>query len=350
MEFLINLDAVFLGNTLFSYIKTVVAFVALVLVFKGLQWAVLRHLAGIARKTVTDIDDTLIKIFKSLRPSFYYFVAFYFAIKFIFLTSFVGSLINGILLAWIVYQAVVGAQIFVEYVLQKRFGDNKDPSTKAAVEYLGILAKAGLWIIGALLVLSNVGINITSLIAGLGIGGIAIAFALQNILTDLFSSFAIYFDKPFQIGDFIVVGADSGTVEKIGIKSTRIRARSGEELIVSNKELTTVRVQNFKRLTERRSVFSLGVLYETPSSKLKKIPLIVKEIINSTPKTRFDRTHFKSFGDSALSFEVSYYVGSGDYKEFMDIQEKINFGILEAFEKEGISFAYPTQTLHLTKE
>ena len=349
MEFLINLDAELFGNTLLNYIKTAITFVALVLVFKVLQWAVLRHLAGIAEKTKTDVDDTLIKIFRSLRPSFYYFVAFYFSIKFISLTVFVSNFINGILLTWIVYQIVVGMQIFVEYILQRKFGDEGDPGTKAAVGYLGVVAKAGLWIVGILLVLSNVGVNITSLVAGLGIGGVAIAFALQNILADIFSSFAIYFDKPFQIGDYVVVGDDSGTVEKIGIKSTRIRALSGEELIISKKELTTVRVQNFKRLTERRSVFSIGVLYETPQAKLKKIPSIVEDIINSVEKTRFDRVHLKNFGDSALSFEVSYYVDSSDYKEFMDIGQKINFGILEAFEKEGISFAYPTQTLYITK-
>lgn len=349
MEFIINLDAYFLGNTLMSYSKVIISFVVLVAVFKSLQWVILKRLAGLAKQTETDIDDTLIQIFKSLRPSFYYFVAFYFALKFLFITSFVSNLINGILLAWIVYQMITGAQIFVDYAIHKKFEGDSDPGTKAAVGYLNILAKGALWVIGVLLVLSNLGINITSLVAGLGIGGIAIAFALQGILADLFSSFTLYLDKPFQIGDFIVVGKDSGTVEKIGIKSTRIRARTGEELIISNKELTEVRVQNFKRLTERRSVFSIGVLYETPQSKLKKIPSMVEQIIRSVEKTRFDRTHLKGFGDSALMFEVSYYVQSSDYAEFMDIQQKVNLGIFEIFEKEGISFAYPTQTIHIEK-
>lgn len=349
MEFIINLDAYLLGNTLMSYIKAVIAFAVLVAVFKSLQWVILKRLAGLAEQTETDIDDTLIKIFKSLRPSFYYFVAFYFALKFISLTSFVNNLINGILLTWIIYQIIIGVQIFVDYVIRKKFEGDPDPSTKAAAGYLSMFAKGALWVIGVLLVLSNLGINITSLVAGLGIGGVAIAFALQGILADLFSSFALYFDKPFQIGDFIVVGKDSGTVEKIGIKSTRIRARTGEELIISNKELTEARVQNFKRLAERRSIFSIGVLYETSQSKLKKIPSIIEKIVQSAQKTRFDRTHFKGFGDSALMFEVSYYVQSNDYTEFMNIQQKINLDIFEAFGKEGISFAYPTQTIHINK-
>ena len=349
MEFIINLDAYLLGNTLMSYIKAVIAFAVLVAVFKSLQWVILKRLAGLAEQTETDIDDTLIKIFKSLRPSFYYFVAFYFALKFISLTSFVNNLINGILLTWIIYQIIIGVQIFVDYVIRKKFEGDPDPSTKAAAGYLSMLAKGALWVIGVLLVLSNLGINITSLVAGLGIGGVAIAFALQGILADLFSSFALYFDKPFQIGDFIVVGKDSGTVEKIGIKSTRIRARTGEELIISNKELTEARVQNFKRLAERRSIFSIGVLYETSQSKLKKIPSIIEKIVQSAQKKRFYRTHFKGFGDSALMFEVSYYVQSNDYTEFMNIQQKINLDIFEAFGKEGISFAYPTQTIHINK-
>ena len=197
--------------------------------------------------------------------------------------------------------------------------------------------------------LSNLGINVTSLVAGLGVGGIAIAFALQNILNDLFSSFAIYFDKPFVVGDFIKIGEHAGTVEKVGIKTTRIRSTTGEELIISNRELTSARVQNFKRLNERRSIFTIGVVYETTAEKLRRIPSIIQTIIESQSLNRFDRVHFKTFGDFSLNFEVSYYVQTTDYKKFMDTQEIVNLKIVEAFEKEGISMAYPTQTIYLEK-
>jgi len=198
-------------------------------------------------------------------------------------------------------------------------------------------------------VLSNLGVNITSLVAGLGIGGLAIALALQSVLSDLFSSFSIYFDKPFQVGDYIIVGKHSGTVEKIGIKSTRIRASQGEEIVISNQELTSARVQNFKKLKERRNTTSIGVTYETSTDKLKKIPDIIKYIIEEEKNARFDRVYFTTFADSALVFDLVYYVKSDAYSVYLETQQNINFKIKEAFEKEGIDMAYPTQTIYLTK-
>jgi len=207
--------------------------------------------------------------------------------------------------------------------------------------------KVIIWAIGGLLVLSNLGVNVTSLIAGLGIGGVAIALALQNILSDLFASFSIYFDKPFEVGDFIVVGANSGTVEKIGIKTTRIRALQGEEVIISNAELTKSRVQNFKKLKERRVVVRPGVLYETKHELLKEIPTLLQKAVDATEKTRFDRANLAEYGDSAIVFELVYYVLSGDYKEYMNLNEKILLAVKEAFDKKGIEFAYPTQTVYV---
>jgi small-conductance mechanosensitive channel len=199
-------------------------------------------------------------------------------------------------------------------------------------------------------VISNLGVDITSLIAGIGIGGIAIALALQNILSDLFSSFSIYFDKPFKVGDFIVVGEHMGSVEKIGIKTTRVRSPQGEEIVIANQELTTARVQNFRRLERRRNLVTLGVTYETPLAKLKKVTGIIEDIINKQKDATFDRVHFQSFGDFSLNYQIVYYVESEEYGVFMDVQQAINFAIMEAFEKEGIEFAYPTQTLYLSKK
>ncbi len=202
----------------------------------------------------------------------------------------------------------------------------------------------------ACLVLDNLGVNITTLVAGLGVGGIAIALAVQNILSDVFCSVAILVDKPFQVGDFIIVGDMMGTVEKIGIKTTRVRSLSGEQLVFSNADLVNSRIRNYKRMQERRVVFSFGVIYQTPADKLEHIPAMVKEIIESVDQARFDRTHFKQFGDSSLDFECVYYVLSRDYNLYMDIQQKINLELFTRFEKEGIEFAYPTRTLYISKE
>ncbi|MCK5590629.1 MAG: mechanosensitive ion channel family protein, partial [Candidatus Pacebacteria bacterium] len=173
--------------------------------------------------------------------------------------------------------------------------------------------------------------------------------AFQNILEDLFSSFAILFDKPFKVGDFIVVGEHKGVVQKMGIKTTRLKSTGGEEIVISNKELTSARLQNFKKMKERRIGFNFGVTYETPTGKLKAIPGTVKDIIDSIEKARFDRSHFTQFDDSALTFETVYYVTTSDYVVYRDIQQEINLRIKELFEKDGIDMAYPTQTIYLNK-
>ena len=186
----------------------------------------------------------------------------------------------------------------------------------------------------------------------MGIGGIAIAFALQNILADAFSALSIYFDKPFEIGDFVVVGEFSGTVKKIGIKSTRIQLLQGEELVMSNAILTSSSVRNFKKMRKRRIVFGFGVTYDTPSKKLKKIPDIIRDIIDPEKLQyldKLDRVHFSEFGDFSLIFDVVFYMKTQDYMKYKDTQQAINYAIRDAFEKEGIEMAFPTQTIYLQK-
>jgi small-conductance mechanosensitive channel len=339
----------FWGNSLYAYANTAILFGVLLAVGKLLQYFLLRRAEKLSLRTRTNVDDTFVEIVKSLKPPFYFFLAFYLAVNSLTLAPLAERIVSVTLIVWVTYQVIVAVQILISFILKKRMRSEEDPGAKAAATFLGQIIGGILWIVGILLVLSNVGVNITSLVAGLGIGGIAVAFALQSVLADLFSSFSIYFDKPFRVGDFITVGTTSGTVEKIGIKTTRLRALQGEQVIMSNKELTTSMVQNFKRMTERRIVFSLGVLYETPTEKIKAIPGIITEIIERAPSTRLDRVHFKSFGDFALQFEVVYFVLSAEYKDYLDIHQEINLKIKEAFEREGIGFAYPTQTVVLQK-
>ncbi len=337
------------GNSLKTYFFALTVFAGCLLVFKFFQRWLLTKIKHLAEKTKTDIDDTFVQIIQSVKPPFYVFLSFWVAVRFICLNDFVRDFVNAVLIIWVTGLVINAVQVLINYVATKKIKTD-DESGRSIVNLLSLLAKIILWSFGILLILSNIGINVSSLIAGLGIGGVAVALALQNILGDLFSSFAIFFDKPFVPGDFIIVGDDMGTVEKIGIKTTRLRALTGQQIIISNKELTTARVHNYKRMQERRIVFSIGVTYETPTEKLKQIPEIIKNILASISSVRLDRVHFKSFADFALIFEIVYYVNTPDYAVYMDAQQEINLKIKDEFEARGIEMAYPTQTIYLAKQ
>ncbi len=220
-----------------------------------------------------------------------------------------------------------------------------DPETATGLAATSFLARVALWSVLVLLLLDNLGFNITTLLAGLGVGGVAVGLALQNILGDLFSSLSIVLDKPFQIGHFVVVDQYSGTVENIGLKTTRIRSLSGELLVFSNTDLTKARLRNYRMMQERRIVFAFGVTYDTTADALEAIPGLVRGLIEAQASTRFDRAHFKDFGDSALNFEVVYWMTTADYTVYMDTQQAINIGLVRAFAERGIAFAFPTRTV-----
>lgn len=335
------------------YVTATILFVGLTLVFKVIQMIVLARLKALSEKTSTDIDDTLIDAVRGVRAWVYTLVALYIAIQPFALPEWLDKVTTGVFLFAVVWQAIEVAVVFIDYAtgrfLEKdEDGDGQtDPNAATASHMVALIGRIILWALGGLFVLSNLGIEVTSLIAGLGIGGIAIAFALQGILSDLFASFSIYFDKPFRVGDFVMVGQDLGTVEKIGIKSTRLRTLQGEELVISNAELTTARVNNYKKLEERRIVMNFGITYETPYEQVKEVPDMVRRIFEATDGARLDRVHFTTFGDSALIYEAVYYVESADYAEYLDIQQKVNFDLMDKFAELGIEFAYPTQTVHV---
>jgi small-conductance mechanosensitive channel len=328
-------------------------FAAITLFFFVVQTVVLARLRALSKITTTDIDDVLVAAVSSVRPGVYTVVALYVALQLFTFPDWADTTLTAIFLVVVVWQLIAVASQFINYgarrLLEKdEDGDGVvDPNAATAADLAVLLGRIVLWVFGIIFILSNLGIEVLSLVAGLGIGGIAVAFALQGILSDLFSSFSLYMDKPFRIGDFIVVGEHSGTVEKIGIKTTRLRTLQGEELVVSNSELTTARVQNFKRMEERRIVFTFGVTYDTTPDTLRQIDSMVSDIISNVDGARFDRSHFTSFGDSALMFEVVYHVESSDYAKYMDIQETVNLTLAERFAAEGIEFAYPTQTIYV---
>jgi small-conductance mechanosensitive channel len=241
--------------------------------------------------------------------------------------------------------AVAAASAWIER--KRRHSMTVDRAMVGSLGIIGFMVNVLIWSLVLLLTLDNLGIDITALVAGLGIGGIAVALAMQNILGDLFASLSITLDRPFVVGDFLIVGDFLGSVEYIGIKSTRLRSLSGEQIIMPNADLLGSRVRNYGRMAERRVVFGTSVTYETPIELVEKIPALIKQIVEAQSGTRFDRSHFAKHAAASLDFETVYYVLSPDYNVYMDIQQAINLAIVDAFEKEGIEFAYPTRTLYL---
>lgn len=254
------------------------------------------------------------------------------------------------LIAMLTVQIIGLVPALVDWLLLRISQSNAQGPASAAAETLSGMRWLVLFVTYALillLALQNLGVNVTSLIAGLGIGGIAVALALQSILGDLFASLTIALDKPFVLGDFIVVGTEMGTVEHIGLKTTRVRSLSGEQLVFGNADLLASRIRNYKRMSERRVAFGFGVVYHTPPQTLESINAIVRRAIESQSNVRFDRCHFFRFGNSSLDFEAVYYINSPDYNAHMDAQQSVHLSIIRAFREQGIEFAFPSQTVYV---
>lgn len=262
-------------------------------------------------------------------------------------TVFGRLLIIGMLVQMGIW-AVAGLGRFIKLRREEQL--EVDASAVAAMDIVSFLLRVSVWTTVFLLTLDNLGINITALVAGLGVGGIAVALAAQSIISDLFASLSIVLDRPFVLGDFLNIDDLYGNVEKVGLKTTRIRSLSGEQLVFSNNDLLNSRIRNYGQMTERRIVFSIGVVYQTPHEKLEEIPKIIEDIIVKQDSARFDRAHFQRYGDYALIFEIVYYVESSDYKLYMDIQQAVNLEVFKRFAEAGIEFAYPTQTLFVDRE
>ncbi len=335
------------GNFLIAIGITVGLFVAGKLVLRG----VIHHLEGISVRTSTRVDDHLVAALKATKSTLLFLFAAWIGAQWLELGG-AEATVDRVGFFVVVLQLAIWAERFGLGLLfrygRKRAGESG--SIGAGIVWISYLLRVGLWSTVVLLIISNLGYDVTALIAGLGIGGIAIGLAMQNILGDLFASLSIVLDKPFEVGDFIIVGDLMGSVEKVGIKTTRVRSLSGEQLVFSNSDLLTSRIRNFKRMYERRVVFGFGVIYQTTPEHLEEIPRLVKGFVEEREMTRFDRAHFKGFGESSYDFEVVYYVLTPDYALYMDIQQMINLALVRAFAERGIEFAYPTRTLFLSGE
>jgi len=346
------LQYTFYGNPLERWVAALAVVVVALLVVKIVMAVIRGRARKLAERLNRDWGYAVAELLTATRFWFLVLLAVYLGSLVLVLPARTVSVARSVVVIALVLQAALWGSVLINfwlsrYVKTRLESDAASVTTMTALVFLGRVA---LWSVAVLLILDNLGIDVTALIAGLGIGGIAVALAAQNVLGDLFASLAIVLDKPFVLGDFVIVGDYMGSVEKIGLKTTRLRSLSGEQLIFSNSDLLNSRVRNYKRMYERRILFKLGVTYQTPYDKLAAIPGFIREAVETQEKTRFDRAHFQSYGDFALVFEVVYYVLTADYNTYMDIHQAINLHLYKRFEDEGIEFAYPTQTVFLQRD
>lgn len=322
------------GNDLGSYLIALGVFLITYIVLDIiLRRLLLGKLTNISQKTETQVDDLVVSTIKKFDALFYISISALTAIQIITLNSFVLRIITVSATVIFTFYIVRGLQGILLFLIhnwgQQQKKESGEDFDQTLVQLAGIATNIVLWSLAAIIVLQNFNVNVTTLIGGLGISGIAIAFALQNILADIFASFTIYLDKPFQVGDLIQIGDDMGYVQKIGIKSTKIKTIQGEELIVGNKELTQTRVRNYARLKQRRVSFNLGIDPLTKQSEVIAVPQIVNKTITKLQDVEFVRCHLRTEDKDSLNFEVIYSLDTGDFEKYLDIQQEINFKLKE---------------------
>ncbi len=339
----------FMGNTVLDYAQAVGTVAAGILIVWIIKIVVLNRLKKWSAATKSGFDDYILSAVEKYLVPLVYFGLIYLGLNGLHLNPGIQKGLSSLSSVLVTVVGILFLRSLIQFVLFNVYVKRRPDAAlvNSRFQMLMPALTAAIWVIGCMFLLDNLGFKISAIMAGLGIGGVAVALASSAVLGDLFAYFVIMFDRPFVIGDFIIVGDFLGSVEHIGIKSTRLRSLGGELLVFSNKDLTDSRIRNYKVMDLRRVVFKLGVVYGTPLDVLKEVPGLIKKIIEGTPDTRFDRAHFYSYGDFSLIFEVVYYVLSADYNKYMDVQQAINFAIKGEFDKRGIEFAFPTQTLHV---
>lgn len=348
MELWKLLEEMYRDGGLYSYVKPLLAvlisFFSLLFLVRFLS----ARLKRFAANTANTLDDLLAQLLEKTHRFVLFAVSVYIGSHFIELGDEAGEIREEFITAVLVFQVASWMGRIVHHYMMHSYEKWGLTVTQAKVSIFFL--RLVLWILAVLVLFENLGIRVTPLIAGLGIGGIAVALAVQSILGEIIASLSIIIDKPFVVGDFIVVGNFRGEVEKVGLKTTRIRSISGELIVFSNNDLVNSTIQNYRNLPRRRSFSTLGVVYETGGEKLGQIPLLIKDIIDKHPKTEYERAHFVEFGDFSLNFEVAYYVLTSNYITYLDTRQEINLEIIKTFRIQNIEFAYPTQTLLAGKQ
>ncbi|MCJ2543199.1 mechanosensitive ion channel family protein [Thermostichus vulcanus] len=341
-----------LGNPLWDYLLVFLIFAVGVFIIRAvLRRFILQTLGGwLSRISGIPLDTPIRLVERYLIPLLYLGLV-YVCLSSLNLATVLRQTLDILATIIATYFGINLLSASVEYGLQLYLTRKKgDTTTEQSFLLISPLIRVVFLLIGVLFLLDNLGFDIAALVASLGIGGIAIALAAQGVLQDLFSYFSILMDRPFEIGDFVILGDFMGSVEYIGIKTTRLRSLSGEQIVIANTDMTGSRIRNYKRMQRRRVVFGFGVTYETPPDKLQEIPKLVKQIIEADSNAQFDRAHFAAYGDFSLNFEVVYFVLSPDFNLYMDVQERINLALKQAFQERGIQFAYPTRVLYLNSQ
>ncbi len=338
------------GNDIETWITALTIAVAVFVLIAVVKFVVVRVASAVARRTSAPVGDVLAEVTRATRLWLLTPIALVAGASALELPVKLERLLDNLAVIGLMVQVAVWVNRFVQDWLKRRIEAQRgvDGQSVTVLSLLGFAARVVVWALTLLLVLGHLGFDITALVTGLGIGGLAIALAVQNILGDLFASLSIVLDKPFVVGDFVVSDGWRGNIERVGIKTTHIRSLDGEQIVISNAEMLKLRIHNYKRMQERRILFGFGVIYQTTADQLERIPKIVREVIEAQPKTRFDRAHFKEYGDSSLDFEVVYFVLDPAYGVYMDTQQRINLELFRTFAREGIDFAYPTRTLYVT--
>jgi small-conductance mechanosensitive channel len=341
-------ETTLLGNAPLRWGVALLVALAVTVVLRTLRGLARRRLRVLAGRTRNVFDDVASDLLAGVRTPLMLAVGVWAGAQALALPEGAGGAIDTAITLILVLQAGLwGSRALHVITRHYRDMEGMDGSRKTTLSAITFMGRLVLFSLLLLLALDNLGIDITTLLAGVGIASVAIGLALQNILGDLFASLSIVFDKPFEIGDFVITGDVVGTVENVGLRTTRIRALSGEQLVVANNDLLQSRIRNFKRMNERRVLFTLGVTYDTEREALGAVPELIREAIEAQEQVRFDRAHFKSFGAYSLDFEAVYWMLDPDYALYMDTQQAINLALVDAFAERGIEFAFPTQTLHV---
>ncbi|MEN6296227.1 MAG: mechanosensitive ion channel domain-containing protein [Chloroherpetonaceae bacterium] len=343
------INSTFGGNTVLSYLILIGVIAVSIILLKIIERTILKRIKIKAEKTQSQFDDTLITgTEKYVLPLLLIGIAYIMIIQ-LNMTSSIRRIIEVIAMILAAYYLIRLCSLLISYYIEIRWLRNEDPLKSNRVKAILPIINIVIWMIGIIVLLDNLGLKISAIITGLGIGGIAVAIGVQAIVKDLFGYFVILFDKPFEVGDYIAIDKMQGNISKVGIKSTRINSLDGEELIISNSDLTNSRLKNYHNMEMRRISMHIGIVYNTPFEQLKEIPVLIEEIIKNIDGSLFDRAHFSAYGEFSLIFEIVYKVIGNDYNQFMNIQQEINLKIGEEFAKRNIQFAYPTQVVHLNQ-
>lgn len=338
-----------LGNHLSHWVIAAIMAAVVMVVLKLLHGFLKVRLEKLAAKTDNYLDDVIADAIAATKPWFIVIAGLYVGSVLLNLGSAAGTVGHVLMVAFLIQIGIWAGTLLTSLLKQWHSSRNGDASIGTAMVAFRFLGRVVIWSVVLLLILDNLGVKVVSLLAGLGVGGIAVALAVQRVLGDLLASVSIVLDKPFEIGDNIAIGDVSGTVEHVGLKSTRLRASTGEQLIVSNSDLLNSRIRNLKRMVERRNLLMINVTYATTPAKLALIPSWIQEIVTSTPNLRFERSHLHKLGDSGILFETVYWITTPDYGAYMDAQQAVNLALVKKLDGEGVQFAYPTQTLHVQK-